>query len=369
MTPVAPPFEKSRDFRELRILVLRDNWFGCTGMSAFNAALRTGAHVDSVSETDFISPYWRSRRLRLMRRLTLPLAVKEFNESLLTVARQMRPHLFLSIKGTYVRASTLDEIRSLGTTNYCFFPDTSFTANGKEMTDAIVSYDWVFTTKSFGPSDFKKISTRDCCSYLPHAFDPDVHRPQPTDVVRDRMFECDVSFIGTFSPKKLCILEELVLRRPQLNLKVWGNQWEKTPSSSPLKKHLQFAPVLGHGYARAISKSKINLALLREALPGASRDDQITSRTFHIPACRGLLLHPRTQDFLQFFTAGENCFAFDTNDEMISHIDSLLADQKLRLQVAERGYDLVRHSHSWDHRITTILDHYKTHFKANSGSQ
>ena len=84
-------------------------------------------------------------------------------------------------------------------------------------------------------------------------------------------------------------------------------------------------PVVGLSFATAISCSKINLGLLSERVSGASSGDLITSRTFHIPACGGLLLHERTPDLLQVFREGESCACFDGADEMIDKIDALLA--------------------------------------------
>ncbi|MEQ1828773.1 MAG: glycosyltransferase [Pirellula sp.] len=352
-------------FRDLRILVLRDNWFGCTGMSAFNAALRTGAHVDAICETDFIPPYWQDLRLRIAKRLLLPIAVREFNAALLDLIRLVRPHLFLATKGTYVQKKTLETIKKLGTITFCFFPDTSFVANGNELTEALREYDWVFSTKSFGPSDFERLFAKKCCSYLPHAFDPDVHRQVTPLSEIAQQFECDVSFIGTYSQRKHQLLEEIVSRRPSLRLKIWGNQWEKSPTRSLLRKHIQFSPVLGHSYAAAIAGSKVNLGMLREGLPGASDDDQITSRTFHIPACGGLMLHPRTKDLLDIFDEGQDCLCFSSPDELLERIDEVLANDDLRMRVARGGYQTVHQAHKWDHRIATILDHFVDRFRTN----
>jgi spore maturation protein CgeB len=90
----------------------------------------------------------------------------------------------------------------------------------------------------------------------------------------------------------------------------------------------------------------------------ASSGDQITSRTFHIPACGGLLLHQRNRDLLNIFTEDENCVCFDGVDELASKVDALLADDGRRKAIAQRGRELVESAHSWDHRARAILDHY-----------
>lgn len=340
----------------IRILVLRENWLGCTGLSAFNAFLRLGCASESISEGDFIPLQYRSFAMRAAGRLLRPFAVREFNRALVRLNAGFKPHVFLAVKGQFIQAESLRAMHKTGTRLFCFFPDLSFTAFGPYLQQAAREYDWIFTTKSFGPRDLKEHLGIEKSSYLPHAFDPGVHRPRalsPEDIAK---YGCDVSFIGKHSPAKAAMLEELVRRRPALNLKVWGNQWERLAPESPLRKHVMFRAANGIEYATAISASRINLGLLQEAIAGSSSGDQITSRTFHIPACGGLMLHERTDDLLKIFREDESCACFAGPDELARKVDQLLADEPLRARIATRGRELVEQGHSWDHRAQVILD-------------
>jgi spore maturation protein CgeB len=219
-------------------------------------------------------------------------------------------------------------------------------------------YDWIFTTKSFGPKDLYASLGINNSSFLPHAYDPEVHRPREPTPELLHLFGADASFVGSWSPKKQDILEKLVQRRPMLQLKIWGNSWERLPAGSVLRRFTTFAPITGIGYATVISCSKINLGLLLERVEGASSGDLITSRTFHIPACGGLLLHERTDDLAQIFQEDDSCVCFADINELVSKIDELLADDQRRRAIAERGRTVVTSGHSWDDRVRTILDHY-----------
>jgi spore maturation protein CgeB len=269
-------------------------------------------------------------------------------------------------KGPFVTADALRAIKESGTVCYCYYPDVSTTTHGPYLPLALREHDWIFTTKSFGALDLQQLYGIERVSYLPHAFDPMVHNPQELSSKDIAEYGCEASFIGSWSRKKQSILEGLVMRRPGLRLKIWGNGWESLPHASPLKRFVAFRAVTGIAYAAAISCSKINLGLLYEGPPEALSGDKITSRSFHIPACGGLLLHERTEDFLEIFTEGVNCVCFDGCDELTSQVDTLLNDQSTRLRIAAAGYKLVRDGHSWDHRIRTILDHY---FNARAGRQ
>ncbi len=345
------------EYKNLRVLVIRENWLGNTGLSAFGALLRTGAWAFSLTESEYVPLEWRALPAKTVARVLRPAAVGEFNRALERTAEEMRPHLFLAFKGAFVKPEALRRLHRMGVVRYCFFPDTAI-ANSRYLPHAIREYDWIFTTKSFGPRDFREQFGIQNCSFLPHAFDPIVHHPRTPTAEEDKMFGCDVSFIGSWSPKKQKLLEDLVHLRPGLSLKVWGNSWQNLPRSSPLRPYAQFQPVVGIGYATAISCSKINLGLLREGLPGASSGDLITSRTFHIPACGGLLLHERTTDVLQIFEENESCVCFEGAHELASKIDEFLKDRERCRAVAARGRGVVLAAHSWDHRVSTILDKF-----------
>ena len=348
----------SSKFADLRVLVLREDWIGCTGLSAFNALLRLHVKVSSIIEGDYIPLAWQSIPLKVLGRLLRPVTVREFNRILVNQVEVSKPDLFLVFKGPFVTADALRAIKESGAVCYCYYPDVSTTSHGPYLPVALREYDWIFTTKSFGARDPRRSYGIERVSYLPHAFDPMVHNPQELSSKDIAEYGCEVSFIGGWSRKKQRILEDLVKRRPGLRLRVWGNRWENLRPSSPLRPFVAFRAVTGLAYATAISCSKVNLGLLDEGPPEALSGDKITSRSFHIPACGGLLLHERTEDFLQIFTEGVNCVCFDGADELASQIDTLLNDHSTRLRIAAAGYKLVRDGHSWDHRVRTILGHY-----------
>jgi hypothetical protein len=344
-------------YQNTKVLVVRENWLGCTGLSAFNALIRAGVQATSITEAEYI-PKWASLSMRLARRALRPAAVKEFNAALLQDVRRYKPDLLLVFKGPFVLADTLRTIGKMGVARYCFYPDNSYEEHGPYLPGALPCYDWIFTTKSFGPKDLKTILGIDTASYLPHAYDPNVHRPRIPQPRDHDQYDCDVSFIGSWCATKAQLLEALVARRPGMKLKIWGDRWQNLGTTSSLRPLTAFRGAHGPAYAMAISCSKINLGLLQERMGRASSGDQITSRTFHIPACGGLLLHERTPDLLDIFTEDENCACFGDADELAAKVDILLADDRRREAMAQRGRELVESGHSWDDRARTILDHY-----------
>ena len=312
--------------------------------------------MHSLAEAETIPLNWQSTALRAAGRALRGFAVREFNAHLLRRARQLQPDLFLVFKGSFVQAHTLRALRADGIRCVSFYPDVSFTVHGPYLEDALREHDWVFTTKTFGIADLRDCLGVHRASVLNHAFDPDVHRPTRPTASDEKRFRCDVSFIGTWSPAKQRLLEAVGEGLPGASVRIFGSQWERAGRGSGLGRHWAGHAVSGAEYAIAIGCSRVNLGLLSERRPGASDGDQITSRTFHIPAAGGCLLHQRTNELAEIFREGIDCEAFQGADELIRKIRALLGDETRRRQIAENGLARVRSAHSWDHRIRQLME-------------
>jgi hypothetical protein len=346
--------------RTRRALAVCDMWYGSNGFAGAKALRRAEWDVVIVPEWDYVPSKWRTTGMRALARLIRPGAVREFNDELVRQAERWRPELLLVFKGTFVQARTIRRLRESGVRTYCFFPDVSFRAHGPWIPEALPEYDWVFTTKTFGLDDMRSQLGVTRASLLRHAFDPDVHRPLPVTADDAQRFACDVGFVGTWSEKKERIIASLRAARPNLHIRVWGELWDKARAPELTGDIIAGHEVVGDQYARAIAGAKINLAILSERRLGSSDGDRITSRTFHIPAAGGFMLHERTEELLELFREGVECACFDGTDELARVTDEYLGDDQRRALVAERGRRLVWSRDSWDHRIREILARHES---------
>jgi spore maturation protein CgeB len=280
-------------------------------------------------------------------------AAREFNDALLRAATVYRPELLLVFKGTFVLASTLQTLRARGVRCLCFYPDVSTRTHGRYLPAALPVYDHVFTTKRFGIADLHALGVPRA-TVLHHAFDPDLHRPVELTADDRARYGCDVSFIGTWSPKKERLLAALRRALPAIALRVWGAQWNRARATE-LEQVVAGHTVDGEEYVRAIRCSTINLALLSERRPGASEGDQITSRTFHIPAAGGFMLHERTDELRSLLEENRQVACFDGEKELVESVRHWLSHPDERQRIADAGMAAVRAAHSWDQRIAEIL--------------
>lgn len=346
----------------LRILAVSDLWQGANDYAFVRAFRRMGHSVQAVSEQVYF-PSWRSRPLRLVRRALREWIVKDYNKALLREAQMLRPDLLFVFKGTLVKAETLRAIRDMGVICIQYYPDIGFRNHGPYLPEALREYDWIFSTKSFGLKDLADQLSVTNCSFLPHAFDPETHVPVTCSAFDAKRYACDVNFVGNHSPKKQKILEDLQKAMPSLSLKVWGPAaWTALPEL------YQNQPVFGLEYAKAITLSKINLALLTEQVRGASSGDLITARTFEIPGVGGFMLHERTDEAEEYFEVGKECALFTDHDDMVDKIRYYLAHDDERCAVAKAGRQRSLDSgYSTDARAKWVVAKYHE-FRAQNGS-
>jgi spore maturation protein CgeB len=285
--------------------------------------------------------------------------VREFNRELLRRAELTRAEMLLVYKGWWVRAETLDELRSRGVACYNYYPDVSFVAHGPYIPEALPRYDWVFTSKSFHLRDLPAQLGVTRVSLLQLAFDRDLHRPVELTAEDRRLYDCQVSYNGSYSPKREEVMRGLILRRPDLDIKVFGPGWHRAHDRAALGRALRGPMPQGEDYVRATCASQINVAIMSEVRRGASRGDQVAKRTFDMPACGGFVLHERTDELLELFREDEEVACWSDADELAEKVDVYLADPARRRAIAERARARVAGRDSWDHRIADILAHHQ----------
>ena len=338
----------------LRILCIGETWFGSDARSAFAALRRLGHSTEVVDEAHFVPTEWESFAGRVLRKAFRSTMVSELTHRTGRLVRLFRPDALFVFKGNYVTAELIQDAAANGARTVNYYPDVSFMTHGPQLPRALPHYDHVFTAKSFGIADMRAHGVKSV-SLLPPGFDPEVHRPMKLSESDHSRFGCDVSFIGTWSPKKEKILSALRDAVPGIGIRIWGNQWEKRTSRS-LDQCVMGMHVTGDDYARAICASRISLGLLSEARTGASSGDRITARTFQIPACGAFMLHERNDEALGYFTEDTDAAYFGDSAELGRKVAKFLEDDTARTAIAAAGRKRSLESdYSIDERMTHVV--------------
>ena len=340
----------------MKIITVGPLWRGSNAGGLFRAFSRQGQIIDIVDEFYFLSLRSKRTLTKIIEKLIRNLQTDEFNNQIKVNLTKFQPDVLFVYKGAFVYPETLDFAASRNIRIALFYPDVSMTFHGGNIPKCLPKYELIFTTKTFGINDLKDNFGTNRAVFVPHGFDPEIHRKIKVEDRDSALYACDASFIGTWSPKKEKYLAGIKAALPNLSLRIWGNQWSK--SNSPiLASSIMHKEVLGDLYAIAIRASKINLGILSERVEGASSGDLITSRTFHIPGCGGFMLHERNEESVLYFDEGTEVGFFDGEEELVEKVRYYLANEQERLQVAEAGYQRALRDHSLDERAKTVLMH------------
>ncbi len=338
----------------LRVLFLGDNWFGSAARACSQALRRQGCDVADI-DVQTVFPQLRRLSSRAVMRLFGRRLVREYNDYILDTVAAFRPDILLAWKGQRVEAQTLRIIGDGGITLYNYYPDTSAFTHGPLLPASLAEYDCVFTPKRFLEKDVSHVVKLKNVKFVPFGYDPEIHYPQSLDERDIAQYGCDVGFIATYTSHKEKILEDLIVASPHLDLQIWGNQWGERCQSSKLKNYIKNSPVNGSSYTRALNAFRINLAIMSGIVPGASRGDETSARTFEIPACGGFMLHERSGELLEMFEEGEEMAGFDSTKELAEKIDYYLSNPEEREAIARAGYLRCVPDYSYDSRMAEIL--------------
>lgn len=340
----------------MKILCVGPLWRGSNAGGIFKALGRQGALIEIVDEYYHIPLNARSLHTKLIAKGFRNLFLKDFNQEILNSAAKFEPDLVLVYKGAFVLPETLILLKNKNIPLYNFYPDVSFHTHGKLLVKTLGLFDKIFTTKTFGIKDLNEQLNIKNAVFIPHGFDPEIHRPIEEDHI-PKDYICDLSFIGTYSPKKERILSQIVQHDPALKVLIWGDQWEKAKEKS-LQKAIRYKSILGDLYAAGISASKINLAILSEKVIGSSSGDLITSRTFHIPATGGFMLHERNEQSIKYFQESAEAAFFTEISELNEKIRYYLREEIERNKIAKAGMLRAQKDHSLDERAKQLLSYF-----------
>ncbi len=336
----------------IRVLFLGENWYGSCARACCYALRRLGCDVTDI-DAQTIVPQWRQRSSRAIARLLRPRIIREYNQVILDSASQLRPDILLAFKGTAVTPTTLRTLRSSGITLYNYFPDTIPSEQGGLLAEAIHEYDCVFYTKKFWDAKPPDGLGKRPLVFLPHGYDPEVHRPLELDPRDISDLTHDVTVVASHTAYKEQLLRELVRLMPNLDLHIYGDRWVDPLRAPELRRHIRGMAVTGSTYAKTLQAARINMAIT--SWTGRIEVDETTTRTFEIPACGGFMLHERTTELLELYDEGREVACFGSVEELASKIDYYLAHPEERNAIARAGHARCVPAYSYDQRMKHIL--------------
>ncbi len=190
----------------------------------------------------------------------------------------------------------------------------------KTYFNSLSFFDFV-SSKSFAQEELRKLGVGVRCEYMPLWYAEDgpsedwgghaLGIPSP-----------DVLFVGHYSVKKERQLAAVAggLQAGQ-TLLIVGEGWAQSKVARHSLGYGLYGPAVEVLYRRA----KVTLGLLTERPKAGLAGDQITNRTFTVPAAGGFLLHEETADFRALFPGYAG--VFQGEDELVARVQAYLADE------------------------------------------
>ena len=261
---------------------------------------------------------------------------------------EFSPDLIIVIKGFYYQLKTIELIKKILPNCKIFHinPDNSFNTwhfgnSNSWIRESIPAFDAHLTWGKFLVDMLKKAGGKNIF-YIPFGCDEELHfLPAQNSNIND--YICDIGFIGTWDSER----EEWLSRLVDLDLKIWGNSWEK--ANAVLRSKWQKNHPSGLEYSKICQRIKINLNLIRMQNLTAHN-----MRTFEIPASGGFVLSYRTQEVCEFFEENVDIACFDSPEELRNKIYSYLNNNQLRKIMINSAQEKVLTKHTYTVRAKAI---------------
>lgn len=333
------------------------DWWGSDARAVAMEFRRQGHAVIERNYEDFFPTRWTDN-LRILRRLAKPWMAANFNHAIEDLLQIDSLDFLLVFKGMLLSKKTLQKFCAKSLKTYCFYPDVSVTAHGKNIADCIPLYDCVFTTKRFHLQDVRlKRMARDL-KFVHHGYDPDVHRPIPGFASAKSFYSADISFVGAWSAKKEWLIQAIAPIGNDYSIKIWGPGWDR--SAPDVRRFWQGRGAYGDELVAIYCASKINLGLLSEKAADTAQGDSTTVRTWQIPACGAFLLHELTDELNDYFIPEQEVGVFSGKDDLAEKVMYYLSFPAEIESIAAAGRSrCISSRYDYSSAVSTILNHHE----------
>lgn len=286
-------------------------------------------------------------------------SVSKLNKDLLQFALQVRPDVIFIYRGTHVYAKTIRRLHRefkktiiIGYNNDDPFSPQYPGWKWRHFLASVPEYDLTLAYRKHNIEEYRNAGARRV-ELLRSWFIPERNYPVAMTSEERERFGCDVVFVGHYEDDdRLAYLEDIARRGWRLRIFGPGYEWDPALRRSPLlAQHIPVQLVWGQDYNLALCGAKFALCFFSKL-----NRDTYTRRSFEIPASGTVLLSKYTDDVASLFRPDQEAVFFRGGQEMCASIESLLADEARRKQIASAGNKRVwRDGHDVESRMRDVL--------------
>ncbi len=343
------------------------------GNYTFKAFFELGYKVNILDFSNFFDAYnsfdrFTSNKEHL--KLIRDHFVNVLGESIIAKLQDDPPDLVFFMAQSPVDIIILNKIREMNIkTAYWFVEDFRLMTYWKEIA-LYTDYFFIIQKDDF----FKELKAINCDNfyYIPLACLPAVHRKFNVSEINEKdkdYYGSDVSFAGAGYYNR----RNAFLKLTDYNFKIWGREWDM---NSPISKYIQNQ---NKGFTeeeavKIYNYSKINVNLHSSAYHWDINPDGdfLNPRVYEILGCGGFQIVDHRKYMNGEFESGKDFIIFESIPDLREKINYYLKDENEneRLEIASHGYETVRKFHTYEKRISKMMniilsnsyDFYKSKF-------
>ncbi len=334
------------------MVIAGEFWRGSTGLGLADGFRRCGWAVREIDIQHFYPNLGNRFVARAVRRALSPLADDAFRAATLNACETLRPDIFLSIKGSAITLDLLKRISATTSQTVLFYPDFHFDYPDVDL-NALGQFDRIITSKTFQIEFLAERFGSERVAYIPHGYASGVHKPFHA-YLTEHDFQADVQHIGTCSPSKLRWMSRLRRSLPDIRIRLIGAGWKRATIGTALEPSVVSGDYYGCGYSAAVQTARINIGV--HFGPVGEWQDNVSTRTFEIPACRGFMLHIDNAEIRNLFSPETEIDVFSSHDELVEKTQFYLSHPDLRADMIARAYQRAVPAYSYDARAKDLLD-------------
>ena len=295
------------------------------------------------------NPYFR-RALR-------PLLWAKMHRATIAVARTVKPHAVMVVKGSYLDAQTVRSLRrELGVPFFNYYPDHPYcgvplsprktSAQRRDLIDVLKEYTRVWTWE---PALVARLQSDGVSAgYLPFGVDDEVFRPDapgPPSPCRACARDHRVVFVGQHSDKREAHLS--AVREHPVGL--WGNRWSRAAGRFRGLHAVHEEPAFGDTCAALYRSADVSLNVVDDLnMPGHNM------RTFEIAGSGGVMLACHTAEQAAIFPPGEAAMYYHEPKELDDLLSRLCGDRPFAARL-RRNAAAIASGHSYERRAASLM--------------
>jgi spore maturation protein CgeB len=260
------------------------------------------------------------------------------------------PDLVLAMSQAPLSMAVLEQMRRKKVLTAMWFVE-----NFRHLTywqQMIEGYDFWFVMQQGACLEAFKNAGASQVSYLPLAADPTLHQTVNLSAEEQLELGSDVSFLGAGYRNRREILPSLLGK--EWTFKLWGNEWD---GAGELASVLQRngARIDTQTSVKIFNATSVNMNLHSFAGGGFDPEgDGVNPRTFELASCGAFQVIDHRSLLPELFD--ESMMAVvRTPDELIPVVRKYFHEPELRRVMAEESRNHVVHSHTYAHRMQTML--------------